>query len=104
MLSPCQPLRTSLKDRKLGKLYHKVQGATTRQTGAGEEALRAEEGIVRAGLRPDQTGEGVPAATYRGINPVALLQQINRTMDHLWRLDLPAPVLQQVRKAQLGIR
>ena len=45
------------------------------------------------------------AATYRGLNPVALLKQINSTLDHLWRLaDRPAPAPRPVRKTQVGIR
>ena len=45
------------------------------------------------------------AATYRGLNPVALLKQINSTLDYLWRLaDRPAPAPQPMRKTQVGIR
>ena len=45
------------------------------------------------------------AATYRGLNPVALLKQINSTLEHLWRLaDRPAPTPRPVRKTQAGIR
>jgi len=69
-----------------------------------EKAETPYQRLLRLGILSKEKQADL-AATYRGLNPVALLQQINNNLEQLWRLadrsdHIPLPVL----KAEVAVR
>lgn len=85
------------------KLWHKTRnGAKVHKV--YEKAQTPYQRLLQAGsLSKEKQAE--LAATYRGLNPVALLKQINGTLDQLWKHAIrPTPTPRPVRETEAGLR
>jgi hypothetical protein len=70
-----QPVMKLVAKTRQGAKVHKVY----------DTARTPYQRLLDAGVLPE-TKQQELAATYRGLNPVLLLEQINRNLEHLWRL------------------
>ena len=76
-----QPVRKLLAKTRRGARVHKVY----------DTARTPYQRLLEAGVLIEGKQQEL-AATYHGLNPVALLRQINENLEHLWRLaERPAP-------------